>query len=213
MNQPLNTDAKVVIVGGSLTGLACALSLAHQGVPSLVLERVAAPNRSGGGLGVNRAILHQVTGLDPKRPTAVSPLPVVQSYRESTSWLALHDWLQENALRQSLIELHEGVDVASAGCDQDRAWVQTHDGRRFSGSIVVGCDGYKSVVRKEINPAVPNARYAGYMLWRGLVNEREMSADSVWAGKDDSFGFIDRSGYRADRKWGIFFNSQQNFTH
>jgi 2-polyprenyl-6-methoxyphenol hydroxylase-like FAD-dependent oxidoreductase len=191
-----SNSSSVLIVGGSLTGLTCALALARGGIASIVIERVDAANRSGGGLGVNRSLLRRVTGIDPMVDSPVPKLPVVLSYRESTSWLALHNWLRDNAMRETLITLREGEQVESVSWDDKAAHAQTDEGHILTGELLIGCDGYRSIVRTIVNPDKPEALYAGYMLWRGLVNERELPANTPWADEEDSFGFIDRSGYR-----------------
>ena len=189
-------DGEVLVVGGSLTGLSCALALARYGVSSRVVERVEARNRGGGGLGVDRGLLQHVTGLDPFRRTASPPLPVVSSYRESTSWLALHNWLRENALAQPLVAVEEGVTLESIEDDSHGVTAKTADGRRLTARMLIGADGYRSFVRTYVNPDKPYASYAGYMLWRGLVDERQMDRNTAWATERDGFGMIDGRGYR-----------------
>jgi len=61
-----NGEREILIVGGSLSGLTCALACARYGVRARIVERVEARNRSGGGLGVDRKLLAAVTGIDPR---------------------------------------------------------------------------------------------------------------------------------------------------
>jgi 2-polyprenyl-6-methoxyphenol hydroxylase-like FAD-dependent oxidoreductase len=46
------------------------------------------------------------------------------------------------------------------------AWVVTSDGQRHQFDLVIGADGYRSVVRAVVDPAARPV-YAGYGLWRG----------------------------------------------
>ena len=98
------SPAKILIIGGSLSGLSCALACARYGIPTRVVKRVEARNRSGGGLGINRELLASVTGFDPRVDQEIAHLPVIKSYRESTSWLALHNWLRSCALQSPHIK-------------------------------------------------------------------------------------------------------------
>jgi 2-polyprenyl-6-methoxyphenol hydroxylase-like FAD-dependent oxidoreductase len=59
--------------------------------------------------------------------------------------------------------------------DQDRsATVRTTQSDMFPADLVVGADGARSTVRATVDPAHPDARYAGVLLWRTLVDERAM---------------------------------------
>jgi 2-polyprenyl-6-methoxyphenol hydroxylase-like FAD-dependent oxidoreductase len=160
-----------------------------------VLERVEARNRGGGALGVDRKLLARVTGVDPRVDNAVPHLPVITSYREATSWLALHNWLRDQALQRPEITIDEGVSVEDVQLSVGSATVLANAGI-FSASVVVGADGYRSVVRRAVNPDAPYALYAGYMLWRGLVNERELPRSTQWPASEDGLGVIDAAGFR-----------------
>jgi hypothetical protein len=59
--------------------------------------------------------------------------------------------------------------------DPDRsAEVRTAQGDTFAADLVVGADGARSTVRATVDPQHPDARYAGVLLWRTLVDERAM---------------------------------------
>jgi 2-polyprenyl-6-methoxyphenol hydroxylase-like FAD-dependent oxidoreductase len=177
----------VAIIGGSLSGLTLALACAKRCVRTQVIERVEPGNWSGGALGIDRNLLAQVTGIDPVRDGVVPHLPVIVGYREACSWLALHNWLREQAKLSREIELIEGVSVEHLQLHKDHVEIGTSEQGSLEADIVVGADGYRSIVRQIVNPEDPFAVYSGYMLWRGLVNERELPRSTEWPHNDDGF--------------------------
>jgi 2-polyprenyl-6-methoxyphenol hydroxylase-like FAD-dependent oxidoreductase len=62
--------------------------------------------------------------------------------------------------------------------DQDElsAWAVTDNGEIVRGNIVVGADGHASVVRRHVTPEQPDAVFAGYLIWLGIVDESAIKA-------------------------------------
>jgi 2-polyprenyl-6-methoxyphenol hydroxylase-like FAD-dependent oxidoreductase len=160
-----------VVAGGSLVGLSAAIALSRRGITVTVLER--SPSRAGtdgGGLGVDVALLQQVTGIDDEPPV------VHGTDRDTTAWHLLQGWLEDHALRRRGITMHRGVQVSGVqpGDDQQPARVVTADGGDYLADLVIGADGARSTVRASLAPDDPDARYAGVLLWRALVDERAL---------------------------------------
>jgi 2-polyprenyl-6-methoxyphenol hydroxylase-like FAD-dependent oxidoreductase len=164
-------SVRCAIVGGSLVGLSTAIALARLGVDVTVAER--SPARAvdgGGGLGVDVALLRQITGI-------TEGPPVLHGIdRDTTAWHLLQGWLEEHALRRPTVTLYRGTDAATAtpGDEQHTATVVTADGSAHYADLVIGADGARSTVRATVNPERPDARYAGVLLWRTLVEEAAM---------------------------------------
>lgn len=167
-----------LVVGGSLVGLATAIRLARCGLAVTVVERGDGFGAEGAGLGIDRRQLSGVAGVSAIDGREVPPLPVVVSNRESTSWRALYGWLRMVADRHDRIEIRAGNAVTDVGADAGRGRV-TIDGDELEADLVLGADGRGSIVRRTVAPERPTARYAGYGLWRGLVEERALPAGTL----------------------------------
>jgi 2-polyprenyl-6-methoxyphenol hydroxylase-like FAD-dependent oxidoreductase len=155
-----------LVVGGSLTGLAAAVALARRGIDVRVLERLQAYT-GGAGLGVDVNLLQAITG------TSAGDLPVIRGNRLSTSWSAVHAWLGRTAGQYSNVSISLGLEAREVRATGERLAVDTTGGE-MAADLVLGADGYRSTVRRFIDPAYPDADFAGYMLWRGLCDERSL---------------------------------------
>ena len=93
MTKPL--AGNVAIVGGSLAGLATGIGLARRGMPVNVFEQNVGEERGGTGLGVDRTLISETTGVDARVDGLTHALPVVdEGYRETSTWLAIYRWLR-----------------------------------------------------------------------------------------------------------------------
>jgi 2-polyprenyl-6-methoxyphenol hydroxylase-like FAD-dependent oxidoreductase len=160
-----------VVAGGSLVGLSAAIALSRLGMDVTVFER--SPARAvdgGGGLGVDVALLRQVTGIGEEPPV----LHGID--RDTTAWHLLQAWLEAHAVRRPGVMVHRGMQVTAVlpGSDQQPASVVTADGGEHRADLVIGTDGARSTVRAAVDPEYPDARYAGVLLWRCLVDEQAM---------------------------------------
>ena len=161
----------VAIVGGSLAGLATGIGLARRGILVNVFEQNTGEERGGTGLGVDRALITETTGVDARVDGPTPALPVVdEGYRETSTWLALYRWLRAVADTTDGLGVHESTRVDLISSDDHRAYLS---GPRITASadIIIGADGYRSVVRRAVSPTRPFAPYGGFLLWRGLVEE------------------------------------------
>jgi 2-polyprenyl-6-methoxyphenol hydroxylase-like FAD-dependent oxidoreductase len=171
------THPEIIIVGGSLAGLTLALACATRGLPVRVVERSVGRVHGGDSLSIDLELVATTVGHDPR---AAPILPVVPAYRELTTWPALYNWLRDRALATPGIVLEEGKAVTSVADLGDRAQVSFADGTQRVAAAVIGADGYRSIVRQSITPDAPRARYAGYLVWRGLVEERTLTRPVPW---------------------------------
>jgi 2-polyprenyl-6-methoxyphenol hydroxylase-like FAD-dependent oxidoreductase len=168
---------RAIVVGGSLSGLCAALALAADGAEVVVLERDRELGAGGAGLGVDRSLLGRVTDTSPFEDATVSGLPVITSNRDSTAWTLIYQWLRNLIDHRSRITVHQGAEVTQVRADASGATVVTPQGP-FAADLVIGADGYRSIVRRNVAPALPDATFAGYMLRRGLVEEAQLPSQA-----------------------------------
>jgi 2-polyprenyl-6-methoxyphenol hydroxylase-like FAD-dependent oxidoreductase len=172
--EPAGSPIRCVVVGGSLVGLSTAIALSRLGFQVTVAERT--PTRAldgGGGLGVDVALLREVTGID------VDPPLLHGIDRDGTAWHLLQAWLEEHAVRLPRVTVLRSKEVVTVttGSPDSSATVRTADGDAFSADLVIGADGARSTVRATVDPQHPDARYAGVLLWRTMVEEQALPVE------------------------------------
>jgi 2-polyprenyl-6-methoxyphenol hydroxylase-like FAD-dependent oxidoreductase len=181
------TEPRAIVIGGSLSGLFAANLLRITGWHVEVFER-SSGNLSGRGAGLGAqselfsvmqrvgvpieesiwAKVHSHICLD--RAGEVScQVPVREA---TTAW----DRVYRSLLHALPAGLYRGG-MTLARCDQDEHDVTAifADGSRVTADLLVGADGMRSTVRRQLMPeAVP--RYAGYAAWRGFLEESRIPA-------------------------------------
>ncbi len=181
---------RMVVVGGSLVGLATAIRLAREKMSVTVLER-SLRFSEGTGLGIDRHQLSALTGVSAFGGEGRLALPVVQAGRDSTRWMAVYRWLLGVAHEQPGIRILAGQTVTRVRSDPDSATATTGEAS-FEADLIVGADGRGSMARRFVAPDHTDARYAGYGIWRGMIDEAALTQDvrnafserpsSIWAG-------------------------------
>ncbi|MGY3482823.1 2-polyprenyl-6-methoxyphenol hydroxylase-like FAD-dependent oxidoreductase [Bradyrhizobium sp. USDA 4011] len=179
---------KALVIGGSMAGLFAALLLRREGWNVDVYERIGAELAGRGAGIVTHSELFDVlgrAGID----TAAAAVGVVVPGRRVldrsgriagelglrqvlTSWGHLYGLLKAALPPQHYHHGKSLEDVAELG---DRVVARFSDGTEASGDLLVGADGIFSSVRTQLAANV-EPKYAGYVAWRGLVNERDLSA-------------------------------------
>ncbi|MCH8684420.1 FAD-dependent monooxygenase [Pedomonas mirosovicensis] len=155
---------RAVVVGGSLAGLMSALALSRVGLQVTVLERSDRKSRTGAALEVSEGLLERLTGRHTKAVANILPTG-------AQAWADVHAGLRSVAQADPNICIRSPVRVACADQDERGAWAVAENGEVVTGDIVVGADGHASVVRQHVAPESPDAKFAGYLIWLGLVDE------------------------------------------
>lgn len=125
---------------------------------------------SGGtGIGIDRRLLSSVTGAD------ASTLSIVHVGFPATAWRLVRAVLIKELQQRPSVSVRSGHRVLEVLMDENRtdAIIRTNEGD-VRADLVVGADGYGSIVRRFVAPEHQDAAYSGYMLWRGLIDERQV---------------------------------------
>ena len=190
---------RALVIGGSLGGLLTAILLRNDEWQVDIFERVPdelsgrgagivthpelldALSRCGvaidGGIGVE--VTSRVT-LDASGRT-IGQFPLRQIL---TSWGKLYAVLKA---RFPVQDYRQGFSLERVEQHEDCVVACFANGQRVQGDLLVGADGIRSTVRAQfLSSATP--AYAGYVAWRGLVEEEAVSAPTH-AALFDRLGF------------------------
>lgn len=177
----MSNRGSAIVVGGSVGGLTASIALARAGIRTTVLEcRDTFAGR--GGIGVDYRQLCEATGENPD-----DTLAYIYGYRRSTSFNALYTWLTDVASRIDFLDLRLGVEVTKVRQDADKAYAALGS-EELAADILIGADGYRSLVRGEVNPEHVLTDYAGFMTWRGWIAESDLPQGTPLP-SDDLVGF------------------------
>jgi 2-polyprenyl-6-methoxyphenol hydroxylase-like FAD-dependent oxidoreductase len=178
---------RVIVAGGSIAGLLAGALLHRLGFAVDVFERSgeALASRGAGimthpelfdvlaqaGAACDENIGVPIAGritLD-RDGTVLGEHPLLQL---TMSWDRLY-----RVVRATLPEARQHAGRAVAGFNQDEDGVNVYfmDGASERADWLIGADGIRSTVRRRLLPNLEPA-YAGYVAWRGLIEERRMSA-------------------------------------
>jgi 2-polyprenyl-6-methoxyphenol hydroxylase-like FAD-dependent oxidoreductase len=198
--------AKALVVGGSLGGLFVANLLHRAGWDVRVCERAGeALSGRGAGLVSHPALFAALAAagvnVDPREPHPASDLGVYVPDRRVFSSdglvVARNDYPQVLASWSRLYEVlraalpprcyQHAVNCVRVETSAASAAVYFADGGVKHADLVVAADGVRSTIRAQLAPAARPV-YAGYVAWRGLVDEARLTPET-WATLGDTFGF------------------------
>ena len=178
---------RAIVIGGSISGLYAALLLmrhnwhvdVHERTPGELAGRgagiVAQPDLRAGlaaagigdigevGVEVATRVLLDASG----RTLFQHPCP-----QTVTSWERVHRLLRARLPDR---HYHAGSELQRIEIAEPIGIAHFADGRRVEADLIVGADGFRSTVRQQLFPAT-RFDYAGYVAWRGLVDEAGLSA-------------------------------------
>lgn len=180
---------RVAVMGGSLGGLTAALVLRDVGCDVTVFERSTAA-LEGGGVGI---VSHPMTTryLEANDVMNVAEVSTHAPYRRYVApdghlqHEAVHDYrlTAYSALWRALYSCFDpdryrfGAEVTSFEQTSEKVTVKLAGGEVHACDLLVAADGIASSARRMLLPEV-EPRYAGYVAWRGVVDERALSRDT-----------------------------------
>lgn len=192
VGQPINKETQMeasksaIVIGGSLGGLLAANMLYRAGWDVHVYERVAeALEGRGAGivthpelmtaLEMAGVVIDDTIGIAVKERVTLrldgtvelkQPMPQVL-----TAWGRLYSVLK-SAFPED--RYHNGKQLVSVSQDAHSVKASFSDGTAAVASLLVAADGVRSVIRNSLLPQA-SPKYAGYVAWRGLVEESALS--------------------------------------
>lgn len=181
---------KVGIIGGSISGCASAIALHRAGCEVDIFERSSRGLMDrGSGIGVPGPLRAELMekGYLPSGFTGCEMKPRWWQFPDGTPQ-GRRIWTQPTAafannwgnLWQALREnvpdgdYHEGRRLTNFVETHNGVMAQFDDGIERTFDLLVGADGYHSVVRNKMHPNA-QPEYAGYVLWRGNYPESRLS--------------------------------------
>ena len=177
------------IIGGSMAGLFAATALSKKGWDISIHEKVPVP-LSGRGAGI--ATYDELADLVFKATnnnnvlgtTAKSRVSldingeIINSYdypQVYTSWQYLFSILREQISND---DYFMGDDCIKIEQNEDKAIAFFENGKKKETDLIIVANGIKSELRTYVdNKTYP--QYAGYVGWRGVVNEEEITKNSL----------------------------------
>lgn len=179
---------RAMVIGGGIGGLTTGIALQQTGWDVAVFERAPELREVGAGLTLwtNAVKVLQKLGLTAEVTAASHPIRQVEMRTWKGRLLVKNDYTPlyeklgaptigiHRADLQSLLadtlgrdRLRLGAEFVGYAQNADGVTARFADGREERGDVLIGADGIKSVVRKQLLGDEP-LRYAGYTAWRGV---------------------------------------------
>jgi 2-polyprenyl-6-methoxyphenol hydroxylase-like FAD-dependent oxidoreductase len=182
--------ARALIIGGSLGGLFAGLMLRRAGWEVTVFERSAGDLASRGvGIGTHAELFAVMRRLGITVDQSIG-VPITERVclgrdgavvarlpfdKVLSSWTLFY-----RALRRRLPDAcyRPAMQLADVAQDASTVTALFADGTQVAGDLLVGADGLHSTVRAQVFPNAPAPGYAGYVAWRGVIEERALPAEA-----------------------------------
>lgn len=198
---------KALIAGAGISGLAAGIALRQAGMDVEVFERSRELREVGAGLMIwpngTRSLQSlgvQITALMVQRISfcnwrgrqlVEAPVDsIAKRYGSDVAFVHRADLQAALVSSFGMDQLRLGSEVT--GFEEDRAQVvvKLHDGTVRRGDLLIGADGLRSVVRRQVI-ADGDPVYQGSTIWRGIVGSGEIALPRAvgvnWVGRGSEF--------------------------
>lgn len=187
-DQAGRRQPRAIVIGGSIGGLFAGNMLVRAGWHVDLFERVPEALASRGtGIARHAEMPHLLAaaGADDSEALGIE-VRGRTAYHRTGRQVAHFDYPQHLAAWSRVLtalekafpaaNYHRGRDLVEVA--QDEAGVTAHfaDGAKVQADLLVAADGFRSTVRAQFAPDIA-PRYCGYVAWRGMVEESELSAE------------------------------------
>ncbi|MET8468593.1 monooxygenase [Streptomyces sp. NPDC006422] len=193
---------RVAVVGGSIAGCAAALAVTRGGADEVTVYERASGHLADRGVGLamhdaRYAELEAAGFVDAAMPwlqmvrrrwyvrddaaagagrplgreIASMPFPF-RTYNWGPLWRELSRRVPDG------VDFRHGAEIEAVEVTADGAEVHA-GGRTERCDVVVGADGYRSVVRAAVHPDI-RPRFAGYLAWRGAYPSDRLADPELW---------------------------------
>lgn len=183
------TGNRAIVIGGSLGGLFAGIMLRSIGWDVDIYERSDRNLDSrGGGVVLQSDVVEaferagistQALGVEARECYYLNsdgsidePMPMRQML---TSWNLLYGSMRRHFPSE---HYHYGKQLLDIEQNGDHVTATFADGTRDTADLLIGADGPNSTVRQQFLPDA-DSRYAGYVAYRGLVNENELESETA----------------------------------
>ncbi|MSQ70193.1 MAG: FAD-dependent oxidoreductase [Betaproteobacteria bacterium] len=179
---------RALVIGGSLGGLFAASLLLEQGWDVDICERAGDELASrGAGIGTHEelfGVLRRIgVAIDDSIGVRVADricldgagraLHRIHWGRTMSGWSRIYRPLKD---RFPADRCHFGRNYTGFEAVEGEVVARFDDGSEARADLLIGADGIRSAVRAQLVPGA-DPRYAGYIGWRGVVDERAMPRD------------------------------------
>jgi len=182
------TAPKAIVIGGSVGGLFIANMLARRGWQADIFERVG-EGLASRGLGIARhaelVSIMSAAGVSETGPLGIE-VTGRSAFDKSGRVIARFDYPQHLAAWSGVFNplyaafpkqrYHRGRELVGIDDRKGKVAARFADGASIEADLIVGADGFRSTVRALYAPEVMPS-YAGYVAWRGIMEETDLSAE------------------------------------
>ncbi|MBP6918405.1 MAG: NAD(P)-binding protein [Legionellaceae bacterium] len=187
---------KVIVIGGSIAGCTSAILLSRLGADVTILERSGGRSGLGSGISLPETIVRQciehdlfdadIPQLKLNGRSFIRKKEQGETDQETFWTQALRviafNWADVYQNLRSRIDsesYHTNTTVIGIEPNEHGYQIKTSTGKMYAADLIIAADGVDSNTRAGLLPDV-HPIYAGYIAWRGLLDEQSLVEESIF---------------------------------